>query len=98
MILCISVPTRITCSTSSLLDHVLSNSSEKNYQKGVIDVGISDHQLKYCIRKNKRIKHNMHNQIQVLSLQKYSPEIFTNALKTESCFPESSKKDFRHHR
>ena len=82
----IKEPTRIICSTScsnnTLLDHILTNSSEKVSQKGVIDVGISDHQLIYCTRKIKRIKHNMHNQIQVRSLKKYSAEIFTNALKT----------------
>ena len=48
----------------------------------MIDEGISDHQLIYCTRKIKRIKHNMHNQIQVRSLKKYSAEIFTNVLKT----------------
>ena len=74
--------TRITCSTSTLLDHILTNSSEKVSQKGVIDAGISDHQLIYCTRKIKRTKHNMHNQIQVRSLKKYSAEIFANALKT----------------
>ena len=78
----IKEPTRITCSTSTMLDHILTNSSERVSQKGVIDVGISDHQLIYCTRKIKRIKHNMHNQIQVRSLKKYSAEIFTNALKT----------------
>ena len=77
----IKEPTRITCSTSSLLDHILTNSSEKISQKGVIDVGISDYQSIYCTRKIERIKHNMHNQIQVRSLKKYSDEIFTNALK-----------------
>ena len=78
----IKEPTRITCSTSTLLDHILTNSSEKVSQKGVIDVGISDHQLIYCTRKIKRIKHKMHNHIQVRSLKKYSAEIFTDALKT----------------
>ena len=48
----------------------------------MIDVGISDHQLINCTKKIKRIKHHMHNQIQVQSLEKYSAEIFTNALKT----------------
>ena len=57
----IKEPTRITCSTSSLLDHILTNSSEKVSQKELIDVGISDHQLIYCARKIKRIKHNIHN-------------------------------------
>ena len=75
-------PTRITCSTSTLLHHILTNSSEKVFQKGLIDVGISDHQLIYCTRKIKRIKHNMHNQIQVRSLKRYSAEVLTNALKT----------------
>ena len=74
-------PTRITCSTSTLLDHILTNSSEKVSQKGVIDVGVSDHQLMYCTRKIKRTKHYIHNQIQVPSLKKYSAEIFTIALK-----------------
>ena len=78
----IKKPTRITCSTFTLLDHILTNSSEKISQKRVIDVGISDHQLIYCTRKTKRIKHNTHNQIQVWSLKKYSAEIFTNALKS----------------
>ena len=48
----------------------------------MIDVGISDHQLIYCTRKIKRIKHNMYNQIQVRPLKKCSAKIFTNALKT----------------
>ena len=77
----IKEPTRITCSTSSLLDHMLTNSSEKISQKVVINIGISDHQLIYCTRKIKTIKHDMHNQIQVRSLKKYNVEIFTNALK-----------------
>ena len=78
----IKEPTRITCSTSTLLDHILINSYEKVSQKWVIDVGITDNQLIYCTRKIKRIKHSMHNQIQVRTLKKFSPEIFTNALKT----------------
>ena len=37
--------------TSSLLDHILTNASWKISQKGVIDVGLSDHQLICCTRK-----------------------------------------------
>ena len=36
--------TRITKTTSSLLDHILTNSKDKICQSGVIDIGISDHQ------------------------------------------------------
>ena len=60
----IKEPTRITCSTFTLLDHILT--------KEVIDVGTSDHQLICCTRKIKRIKYIMHNEIQVRSLKKYS--------------------------
>ena len=63
--------TRITCSLSTLLDHILTNSSEKLSQKGVINVGVSDHHSKYCARKIKRIEHKLHNQIQIRSLNFY---------------------------
>ena len=48
----------------------------------MIDAGISDHQVMYCIRKIKTIKHNRYNQIHVPFLKMYSAKIFTNALKT----------------
>ena len=51
-------PTQTKCSASTLFDHILTNSSEKVSQKGVIDVGISNHQFIYCTRKTKRIKHH----------------------------------------
>ena len=41
----ITCPTRVTCNTSSLIDHILTNSSEKIFQSGIIDCGMSDHQL-----------------------------------------------------
>ena len=34
--------TRTTCSSSTLIDHILTNSREKILQSGVIDTGISD--------------------------------------------------------
>ena len=36
----ISIPTRVTSNTSTLIDHVLTNSSEKVSQCGVIELGI----------------------------------------------------------
>ena len=41
----IQEPTRIASTTSSLLDYILTNAGWKISQKGVIDVGLSDHQL-----------------------------------------------------
>ena len=77
----IQVPTRVTSSTSSLLDHILTNSGWKVSQKGVIDVGLSDHQLIYCTRKIVRAKTNVHNQIRVRSLKNYTQEILLDELR-----------------
>ena len=54
--------------------------SDKVSQKGIINIGLSDHQLIYCTRKILRAKLNRHNQIQVRSLKKYSAEAFRIAL------------------
>ena len=59
----IQEPTRITSTISSHLDHILTNADWKISQKGVTDVGLSDHQLIHCTRKCVRTKANMHNQI-----------------------------------
>ena len=55
-------------------------------QSGVIDIGISDHQLLYCTRKTRRIKSYCHKQITFCSLKNYSPEIYEEALRKLS-FP-----------
>ena len=76
----IQEPTLITSTTSSLLDHILTNAGWKISQKGVIDVGLSDHQLICCTRKILRTKANMHNQIRVRSLKKYTAELLIKEL------------------
>ena len=43
--------TCVTSNTSSLLDHILTNAGWKILQKGVTEVGLSDHQLIYCTHK-----------------------------------------------
>ena len=83
----IQEPTRVTSTTFSLLDHILTNAGWKISQKGVIDVGLSDHQLIYCTRKILRTKFNMHNQIRVRSLKNYTPEFFREEL-TKINFPD----------
>ena len=83
----IQEPTRIKSSTSSLLEHFLTNAGWKISQKGVIDEGLSDHKLIYCTRKNLRTKANMHNQIRVWSLKKYTLERLIKEL-NEINFPK----------
>ena len=48
----ITCPTCVTCNTSTLIDHILTNSTEKIIQSGVIDSGISDHQLIFLYKKS----------------------------------------------
>ena len=56
----ISKPTRVTENSSSILDHRLTNSTDRVSQSGVIDTGLSDHQLIYRTRKITRTKFNSH--------------------------------------
>ena len=39
----ITCPAGLTCNTSSLIDHTLTNSTEKTFQLGIIDCGLLDH-------------------------------------------------------
>ena len=43
----IKSPSPVTCSTFSLIDHILTNFPERVSQQGIIDVGLSVHQLIY---------------------------------------------------
>ena len=48
----LTLPTRIIKNSTSLLDHILTNSADRVFQFGAVDTGLSDHQLIYCTRKN----------------------------------------------
>ena len=74
-------PTRITCHTSTLIDHIITHCEEKVTQSGVIDTSLSDHQLIFCSRKIKRVKINNHKQISFRSLKNYSMKNFERELK-----------------
>ena len=41
----IKFPTPVTCSKFSLIDHILTTSPERVSHRGIIDVGLSDHQF-----------------------------------------------------
>ena len=77
----ISSPTRITCNTSSLIDHVLTNADNKVSQSGVLDTGLSDHQLIFCTRKLNKIKTGSTKYISFRSMKKYTKELFIESLK-----------------
>ena len=74
-------PTRVTCDTSSLIDHILINSDDKISQYGVIDIGLSDHQMIYCTRKLVRNKPGLQKILESRSFKNYSVDNFESALK-----------------
>ena len=77
----IESPTRITVTTSTLIDHILTNSHEKVSQSGVIDVSLSDHQIIFCTRKIYKQKYHKHNKIKIRSLKNYSQQTLLEKLK-----------------
>ncbi|XP_071944876.1 uncharacterized protein [Antedon mediterranea] len=92
----IKEPTRITKYTSTVLDIIICNHSQKNLQSGVIHVGISDHSLTFCTRKSLKYKFNQHKTIKIRSLKNYDVNIFNEQLTQSDWSPvlDSSDVDF----
>ena len=77
----IQTPTRVTCSTSALIDHTLTNAPSRVSQKGVINVGVFNHQLILCTRKISRIKTgSAHKNLNFHSLKNYTADYYKEAL------------------
>ena len=76
----IQQPTRITSSSSSLIDHVLTNANDKISQSGILDIGLSDHQLIYCTRKLTKTKTGLTKFINFRSMKKYTKLLFKEKL------------------
>ena len=85
----LTLPTRITNNSSSLLDHILTNSADRISQFGIVNVGLSDHQLIYCTRKITRTRLNTHKYDKMRSLKYYSEDLYVKKLK-EIDFPDYS--------
>ena len=77
----ITSPTRVTeNSSSSFLDHFLTNFTDRVSQSGVVDTGLSDHQLIYCTRQVNGTKFNTHKYIRTRSLKNYSQSLYLEKL------------------
>ena len=75
----IKSPTQATCSTSSLIDHILTTFPERVSQ-GIIDVGLSNHHLIHCTRKFSCTKVGTHKENHILLTKKYTAEAYKEAL------------------
>ena len=85
----LTLPTRITNNSLSLLDNILTNSADRISQFGIVNVGLSDHQLIYCTRKITRTRLNTHKYVKMRSLKYYSEDLYIKKLK-EIDFPDYS--------
>ena len=65
----ITCPTRVKCNISTLIDHILTTSTEKIFQSGIIDSGTFYKQLVFCTRKVKRVKFHKHNHDHLNTIQ-----------------------------
>ena len=83
----IKTPTRTTDRSSSLLDHILTNSFSKISQQGVLDLGLSDHQLIYCTRKTIGTKIHEHTYVKIRTLMNYTKQLFLDKL-SQVYFPK----------
>ena len=72
--------TRVTTSTSTLIDHTQTNTNEKITQCGLIDIGLSTDQIIFCTRKIKKEKVGGHQQISFISFKNYSQDEYEKAL------------------
>ena len=77
----ITCPTGVTYNTSILIDHILTNSTEKIFQPGIIDSGISDCQLIFCTRIVKRVRFQKHNNVLLRSLKHCTFNLFVEGLR-----------------
>ena len=78
----IKSPTRIICSSISLIDHISLSLPERISQEGAINLGLSDHQLIYCTRKISTIKtRGVHKKIKFRSLKNYAIDAYKHALR-----------------
>ena len=88
----IESPTRITGSSSSIIDHILASFPNRVTQQWILNVELSDHQLIYCTRKITRIKRGGHKQITFRSFKNYTIDGYEKAL-VDINFPEYKKFD-----
>ena len=74
--------TRTTCSSTSLIDNILESLPDRISQEGVMNVGLSEHQLIYFTRKISRVKTGgVHKKIKFHSLKNYAVNASKNALR-----------------
>jgi hypothetical protein len=71
--------TRITMTAVSLIDHIVTNTSENISDSGVIHTGISDHSLVFVIRKISVVK-KQENTVEIRNMKNFDEDKFVTEL------------------
>ena len=74
--------TRITMTTTSLIDHIVTNTPEKISDSGVIHTCISDHSLVFAIRKISIMK-KQENTIEIRNMKHFDEQKFVKELQRQ---------------
>ena len=74
--------TRVTMTTSSLIDHIVTNTPEKISDSGVIHTGLSDHSLVFAIRKISVVK-KQEKKVEIRNMKKFDHQKFVEDLRRQ---------------
>ena len=88
----IDQPTRVA-ECSSVLDHIICNSSEKISQSGVLPIGLSDHFLTFCTRKTVKQKYDSYNTVTIRSMKNYTASSYQEYLAYTNWAPVYQSSD-----
>ena len=72
----IEEPTRVTLTTSSIIDHIATTSARNIVKSGVYEVSTSDHYMVYCIRKFNGAVEKGHKMIKTRKMKNFNEESF----------------------
>lgn len=76
----ISQCTRVSPTSQSIIDLVLTSDKSNISNSGAIDYGISDHAIIYCTRKTRRPVINCHHTVKIRSMRNYNNESLLHEL------------------
>ena len=69
-------PTRVTLTTSSIIDHIATTRARNIVKAGVYEVSLSDHYMVYCIRKFNGAVEKGHKMIKTRKMKNFNEEAF----------------------
>ena len=72
----ISEPTRETCHTSTLIDHIAVSAASNIVESGVLKISISDHYMIFCVRKYRGALKGQHKKVNTRQMKDFDQNSF----------------------